>query len=52
MEIDSKLAWQLAEGTALRLKYEALIRKAEADKTLNESRYFNNNTKDAFRRLL
>lgn len=51
-EIDSKLDWQLAEGTTLRLKYEALIRKAEADKTLNESRYFNNNTKDAFRRLL
>ena len=51
-EIDSKLAWQLAEGTGLRLKYESMIRKAESDKTLNESRYFNNDVKDAFRRLL
>jgi len=51
-EIDSRLAWQLAEGTSLRLKYESLIRKAESDKTLNESRYFNNDVKDAFRRLL
>ena len=51
-EIDSKLDWQLAEGTGLRLKYEAAIRKAESDKTLNENRYFDNNVKDAFRRLL
>ena len=51
-EIDSKLAWQLAEGTGLRLKYESMIRKAESDKTLNENRYFNDSFKDKFTNLL
>lgn len=51
-EIDSKLDWQIAEGTGLRLKYESAIKKAESDKILSESRYFDNNVKDAFRRLL
>ena len=51
-EIDSKLAWQLAEGTGLRLKYESMIRKAESDKTLNENRYFNYSFKDNFTNLL
>jgi len=51
-EIDSKLDWQIAEGTGLRLKYESAIKRAESDKILSESRYFDNNVKDAFRRLL
>ena len=52
-EIATKLDWQLAEGSTLRLRYESLIKKAESDKTLNESRYvLKGDVMDAFRRLL
>jgi len=51
-EIESKLDWQIIEGTVLRAKYEKVIAKAEADMVLNESRYQINSVKDAFTRLM
>jgi predicted nucleic acid-binding Zn-ribbon protein len=51
-EISSKLDWQVSEGTALYLKYNEIIKKAEYVNTLNESRYDNLSIKDKFARLL
>ena len=51
-EINSKLDWQLHEGTVLHSKYNEIIKKAEYSNTLNESRYHNFNIKDNFSRLL
>jgi chromosome segregation ATPase len=52
VEIGSKLDWQVSEGTALYLKYDEIIKKAEYTNTLNESRYNNLSIKDRFARLL
>jgi len=51
-DIESKLDWQVSEGTVLRSNYEAIIKKAESDQILNESKYQVNSVKDAFRRLM
>ena len=51
-EIESKQEWQVAEGTILASNYEAIIKKSESDKILNESKYQVNSVKDAFRRLM
>ena len=51
-DINSKESWQVAEGTTLRNNYISLIKKAESDKVLNESKYINDSVKDAFRRLM
>ena len=51
-DIESKLDWQVSEGTVLRSNYEAIIKKAESDQMLNESKYQVNSVKDAFRRLM
>lgn len=49
-EIASKLEWQLTEGTALYVKYNTIIKKAESDNQLNEALY--TSVKDRFRNLL
>jgi hypothetical protein len=51
-EIESKLDWQIAEGSVLASNYEAIIKKAESDKILNESKYQVNSIKDAFKKLM
>ena len=51
-EIGSKFSWQVAEGTVLHQKYDAIIKKAEYSNTLNESRYQNLSVKDKFSKLL
>ena len=51
-DIESKLDWQVAEGTILASNYDAIIKKSESDKILNESKYQVNSVKDAFRRLM
>ena len=51
-EIESKLDWQVSEGSVLRSNYEAIIKKAESDQILNESKYQVNSIKDAFKRLM
>ena len=52
LEIESKLDWQVAEGTILASNYNSIIKKSESDKILNESKYQVNSVKDAFRRLM
>jgi hypothetical protein len=52
IEIESKLDWQLHEGTALHQKYDEIIKKAEYTNTLNESKYQTLSVKDRFSRLL
>ena len=49
-EIATKLDWQIAEGTALRTKYDTIIKKAENDNQLNERLHVS--VKDRFRNLL
>jgi hypothetical protein len=51
-DIESKLEWQVAEGTILAANYDAIIKKSESDKILNESKYQIDSVKDAFRRLM
>ena len=51
-DIATKENWQVVEGTTLRAKYTSIIKKAESDKILLESRYLNNSVKDAFRNLM
>ena len=51
-EIESKFDWQVSEGTALHLKYNELIKKAEYSNTLNESKYENLSIKERFSRLM
>ena len=52
IEIESRLDWQLHEGTALHQKYDEIIKKAEYTNTLNESKYQTLSVKDRFSRLL
>lgn len=49
-EIATKLDWQIAEGSALRTKYDTIIKKAENDNQLNERLHVS--VKDRFRNLL
>lgn len=51
-EIESKLDWQITEGTTLRSKYEAIVKRKESDNILNESRYQIDSIKDAFNKLM
>jgi len=51
-EIESKLDWQISEGTALYLKYNEAIKKAEYTNTLNESKYDTLSIKERFSRLM
>ena len=50
-KVSAKESWQL-EGTELGRLLEMEITKIESEYILNESRYFDNSIKDAFRRLL
>ena len=52
IEINSKADWQIQEGTALNLKYENLIKNAELNSILNESKYQNTSIKDKFLKLI